>query len=104
LAKNICMFFTLNAILAGHYKNINITYTYYRLKTNLSFVPHAKGVYRHTKVICIVLCNTGERYIFSFMLQHLHIQVTQLLMDHKPERMKTLFVCVCGRIYVLSRN
>jgi hypothetical protein len=38
------------------------------------------------------------------MLQHLHIQFTQLLMEHKPGRMKTLFVCVYGRICVLSRN
>jgi hypothetical protein len=70
----------------------------------LSFVPHAKGVYRRAKVICIGLCNAAERYIFSFMLQHLHIQVTQLLMEHKPGRMKTLFICVYGRIYMLSRN
>jgi hypothetical protein len=30
-------------ILARHYVNVNIMYTYYRLKTNLSVVPHAKG-------------------------------------------------------------
>jgi len=84
--------------------NINIMYTYCRLKTNLSVVPLAKGVCRCTKVICIGLCNAVERYVFSFMLQHLHIQVTQLLMKHKPGRMKMLFICVCGRIYVFSRN
>jgi hypothetical protein len=98
------MFFTLNTILAGHYVRINILYTYYRLKTNLSFVPHAKGVYQHAVVLCIGLCIAVERYILSFMLRHLYIQVIRLLMEHKPGRMKTLCICVYGRIYVLSRN
>lgn len=89
-------------ILAGHCVNINITYAYCRLKTNLSVAPLAKGVCRHAKVICIGLCNTVERYVFSFMLQHLHIQFTQLLLNHKPGRMKTLFIRVCGRICVLQ--
>ena len=98
------MFLTLCTILARHYVNINIMYTYYRLKTNLSFVPHAERVYRRPQVVCIGSCNTAERYIFSCMLKHLHIQVTQLLMEHKPGRMKTLFLCVYVTIYVLSRN
>ena len=51
LSKNISRFFTLNMILARHYMNVNITYTCYRLKTNLSVVPHAKGVYRGAEVI-----------------------------------------------------
>jgi hypothetical protein len=67
-------------------------------------VPHANGVYRHTEVICSGLFNAVEKYIFIVMLQHLYIQVNEVLMEHKPGRMKTLFIYVYGRICVLSRN
>jgi hypothetical protein len=77
-------------------------YTYHRLKTNFSVVLRAKGVYRRTKVICIGFCNAVERYIFSCMLQHLHIQVTQLLMKQKPGRMKTVYMYLWQNLCALQ--
>jgi hypothetical protein len=38
-------------ILAGHYVNVNVMLNYCRLKTDLSFVPYAKRVYRGVEVI-----------------------------------------------------
>jgi hypothetical protein len=49
--KHICRFFTLSMILAGHCVNVNVMLTYCRLKTDLSFMPYAKGVYRGAEVI-----------------------------------------------------
>jgi len=39
----------LNVILAGHYVNVNVIF--YGLKTDLSFVLHARGVYWCAEVI-----------------------------------------------------
>jgi len=42
--------------------------------------------------------NTLERELFSFMLQHLHIQVPQATIIHKCSSMKTLCIHVYSRI------
>jgi hypothetical protein len=49
--KHICRFFTLNMILAGHCVNVYVVLTYCKLKTDLSVVPYAKGVYRCMEVV-----------------------------------------------------
>jgi len=38
-------------------------------------------------VPCSGLFNTVERYVFSFMLQHLYIQIPLVPVRHKPGRM-----------------
>jgi len=58
----------LNVILARHYVNVNVIFC--GLKTGLSFVLHAKGVYwcaeltYHTVVYSVLLRDN----VFSFML------------------------------------
>jgi len=38
-------------ILAGHCVNVYVVLTYCKLKTDLSVVPYAKGVYRCMEVV-----------------------------------------------------
>jgi hypothetical protein len=75
-------------------------FMHYRLKTNLSVVPLAKGVCRCTKVMCIGLCNAVERYVFSFVLQHLHIQVTNETQPWEDE--DVIYMCLWQNICVLQ--
>jgi hypothetical protein len=89
--RHTCRFFALNTILAGQYASVNIMYTYYRLKINLAVASHVKEPYRGAEVIYNGLFNTVERYIFSFMLQHLYFQVPQVPIKHKAGRMCTLW-------------
>ena len=58
----------LNVILAGHYVNVNVIF--YGLKTDLSFVLHAKGVYWCAEVIyhTVVYSALMRDKAFSFML------------------------------------
>jgi hypothetical protein len=45
--------------------------------------------------------HTVERYIFSFMLQHLYIQVPHVATEHKDSSIKTLFIGTDSKLYVL---
>ena len=56
-------------------------------------MPYAKEAYRDAEMLyhTVIFVSTFLVYVFSFMLQHLYIQVPVI---HKPGTMKTLFTCL----------
>jgi hypothetical protein len=54
-------------------------------------MPYAKGAYKDVEISDFF--NTVEIQVFSFMLRHLYIHVSQVPIKHKPGTIKTIFMC-----------
>jgi len=103
--KQIWRVFTFNIMLARHYMNVNIMYTYYRLKLILLLCLMPRGIYGcRGNIPYNGLFTTLESSIISLLLQHLYIQVPQAPTEHKLGRMKIRFIRTESRICVLSVN